>query len=103
VVTHGNAKLVSGAPVRLGKAEMRLLAGMRLHTITAVHGEAGLRERLLLEIAHFPAADRARAEKALALASRLHAEDRRQREPYASHYADVRVMPTWRRELLVAA
>jgi hypothetical protein len=91
MVADGHAKLVSGAPVRLGEAEMRLLAQMRLHTITSVHGEAGLPERLLLEIARFPAAERARAEKALALASRLHAPDRRQREPYANHLLRVTI------------
>ena len=73
------AGLMSGADVGLGPAERRLLAGMPLHAITSVHGEAGLRERLLMEIAQFPAADRGRAQDALALASRLHAADRRQR------------------------
>ncbi len=58
---------------------------MPLHAITSVHGEAGLRERLTMEIAQFPAADRGRVQDALALASRLHAVDRRQREPYANH------------------
>ena len=29
---------------------------MPLHAITSVHGEVGLRERLLIEIAQFPAA-----------------------------------------------
>src|SRR5712691_2684849 len=82
---------MSGADVRLGPAERRLLAGMPLHAITSVHGEAGLRERLLIEIAQFPAADRGRATDALALASRLHAADRRQREPYASHLLRVTI------------
>jgi (p)ppGpp synthase/HD superfamily hydrolase len=58
---------------------------MPLHAITSVHGEAGLRERLLLEIARFPVTDHARIEGALALASRLHEHDRRQREPYLNH------------------
>src|ERR1700729_3567078 len=65
--------------------ERRLLATMPLHAITALHGEAGLRERFALEIAEFGAADRLRIERALALASRLHAADRRQREPYVNH------------------
>jgi hypothetical protein len=91
VAADSNARLVSGVPIRLGKAEMRLLATMSLHAITLVHGEAGLRERLLLELAHFPAADHARAEKALALASRLHAQNRRQREPYANHLLRVAI------------
>ena len=40
------AKLMSDADMGLGPAERRLLAGMPLHAITSVHGEAGLRERL---------------------------------------------------------
>ena len=79
------AKLMSDAGLGLDPAERRLLAGMPLHAITSVHGEAGLRGRLAMELAQFPAADRDRAADALALASRLHAADRRQREPYASH------------------
>jgi hypothetical protein len=75
----------------LDAAERRLLAQMPLHAITSVHGEAGLRERLLMEIAQFPAADRARAGEALALASRLHARDRRQREPYSNHLLRVTI------------
>ena len=38
----------------LGAAERWLLAGMPPHAITSVHGEAGLRERLLMEIAESP-------------------------------------------------
>ena len=85
------AGLMPGADVELGPAERRLLAGMPLHAITSVHGEAGLRERLLMEIAQFPAADRGRAQDALALASRLHAADRRQREPYGNHLLRVAI------------
>jgi HD domain len=59
--------------------------------ITSVHGEAGLRERLAMEIAQFPAADRGGAQDALALASRLHAADRRQREPYVNHLLRVTI------------
>ena len=76
---------------RLGAAERRLLATMPLHAITSVHGETGLRERLLIEIAQFPDADRARVSDALALASRLHARDLRQREPYANHLLRVTI------------
>jgi HD domain-containing protein len=65
--------------------ERRLLAAMPLHAITALHGEAGLRERFAIEIEAFPGPDRARIECALHLASRLHAGDRRQREPYVNH------------------
>ena len=85
------AELMSDAGLRLGPAERRLLAGMPLHAITSVHGEAGLRERLAMEIGQFPAADRGRAQDALVLASRLHAADRRQREPYANHLLRVTI------------
>jgi hypothetical protein len=91
MAADGTAKLVPDETVKLDAAERRLLAKMPLHAITSVHGEAGLRERLLLEIARFPAPDHARAEKALALASRLHAQDRRQREPYANHLLRVTI------------
>jgi hypothetical protein len=56
--------------VTLAPAERRL-ARVPLHAVTSVHGEAGLRERLAMELAGCPAADRARAADALALASRL--------------------------------
>jgi (p)ppGpp synthase/HD superfamily hydrolase len=58
---------------------------MPLHAITSLHGEAGLRERLTIEAESFPTADRDRITRALGLASRLHAHDRRQREPYLNH------------------
>jgi (p)ppGpp synthase/HD superfamily hydrolase len=44
-----------------------------------------------MEIARFPAADLARAQDALALASRLHAADQRQHEPYANHLLRVTI------------
>ena len=91
MAADGNAKPASGTAIRLDAAERWLLARMPLHAITSVHGEAGLRERLLLEIAQFPTADRARVGDALALASRLHAPDRRQREPYANHVLRVTI------------
>jgi HD domain len=69
----------------VGPEERRLLAAMPLHAITALHGEEGLRQRFGLETGGFPAADRARMERALHTASRLHAADRRQREPYINH------------------
>jgi (p)ppGpp synthase/HD superfamily hydrolase len=72
-------------------AERRLLARMPLHAITSVHGEVGLRERLLIEISQFPAADRIRTGGAITLMSRLHARDRRQREPYANHLLRVTI------------
>ena len=81
---HDTAKLVPGVS-GLSVAEKRLLATMPLHAITAVHGEAGLRERLLIEAGQFPDVGRERVEGALGLMARLHAGDRRQREPYACH------------------
>jgi (p)ppGpp synthase/HD superfamily hydrolase len=71
--------------------ERRLLATMPLHAITTSRGEAGLRERLALEIAGFPDADRERIGRALELAARLHAADRRQREPYVNHLLRVAI------------
>jgi len=103
-VAEETAGLISGPDPDLDPAERRLLAQMPLHAITSVHGEAGLRERLLMEIERLPAADRHRAQDALALAGRLHAADRRQREPYANHLLRVAIRilshyrvtdPTW--------
>ena len=71
--------------ITLSAPERRLLAMMPLHAITAVHGENGLRERLLIETRRFPGEQRARIEAALVLMSRLHEQDRRQRESYACH------------------
>ena len=76
---------------RMSPGERRLLAASPLHAITALHGEAGLRERFALEIAGFPGADRQRLERALDLAARLHAADRRQREPYVNHLLRVAI------------
>jgi hypothetical protein len=84
--------------VTLAPAERRLLARMPLHVITSVHGEAGLRERLAMELAARPADGRARVAGALALASRLHARDRRQHEPYVNHLSvtwNPAVMPSF--------
>jgi hypothetical protein len=60
VVTDGTTKQASEAATRLDATERRLVTSMPLHAVTSVHGEAGLRERLIIEIAQFPAADRAR-------------------------------------------
>jgi hypothetical protein len=75
----------------LSPGERRLLAAMPLHAITALHGEPGLRERLAIEVEAFPAPDRDRIARALVLASRLHAIDRRQREPYINHLLRVAI------------
>jgi hypothetical protein len=58
---------------------------MPLHAITQDLGEPGLRERFVLEIARFEPADRSQLTAALALASDLHRDDRRVREPYVNH------------------
>jgi (p)ppGpp synthase/HD superfamily hydrolase len=63
----------------------RMLLSMPLHAITEVYGEAGLRDRFALELEEFAPADRARLSEALDLAARLHADDRRVREPYLNH------------------
>jgi len=60
-----------------------VLATMPLHTITEVYGEQGLRVRLRHEIAELPEADLIL--DALALATELHRDDRRVREPYLNH------------------
>jgi len=72
-------------------AERRLLAAMPLHAITTLHGEAGLRERFAIEIASLSEDDRRRATRALELAARLHAGDRRQSEPYVNHLLRVAI------------
>jgi HD domain len=91
IVAEKTTKPTSDAGSAPTPAERRLLAGMPLHAITSVYGEAGLRERLLMEIAQFPPADLGRVQDALTLASRLHAADRRQREPYANHLLRVTI------------
>jgi len=71
--------------------QQRLLATMPLHAITSTYGEAGLRDRFAAEIASCPDADRLRLERALDLAARLHAADRREREPYLNHLLRVAI------------
>jgi hypothetical protein len=71
--------------------QRRLLATMPLHAITSTYGEAGLRERFAVEIASRPSLDRHRMERALELASRLHAGDRRDTEPYVNHLLRVAI------------
>ena len=69
----------------------RLVTAMPLHAITSTYGEAGLRDRFAAEIASWPDADRHRMERALDLAGRLHAADRRDREPYVNHLLRVAI------------
>jgi hypothetical protein len=63
----------------------QLVMTMPLHAITEIYGEDGLRQRFALEIASFPDPDQDRLDEALNLASELHREDRRTREPYVNH------------------
>jgi (p)ppGpp synthase/HD superfamily hydrolase len=64
----------------------QILAVMPLHAISVVYGEQGLRARLAIEIARLgDAPSRQKVGEALELAGRLHALDRRQREPYVNH------------------
>ena len=71
--------------------QRRLLATMPLHAITSTYGEPGLRDRFAVEIASWAEADRRRLERALDLASRLHAGDRRDTEPYVNHLLRVAI------------
>jgi (p)ppGpp synthase/HD superfamily hydrolase len=68
-----------------------MLLSMPLHAITEVYGEDGLRDRFALELEHFPPAARAQLTAALELAARLHAADRRVREPYLNHLLRVAI------------
>jgi hypothetical protein len=71
--------------------QRRFLATMPLHAITSTYGEAGLRDRFAIEIAAWDDADRQRMERARDLAARLHADDRRDREPYLNHLLRVAI------------
>ena len=79
MVTESTAKLASDAATKLDSTERRLVASMPLHAIASAHGEADLRQRLLIEIAQFSAVGCGRYGDGLAPASQLHARDRRQR------------------------
>jgi hypothetical protein len=84
--------------------EQQILTVMPLHAISAVYGEQGLRARLAIETARLgDAPGQQKVSDALDLAGRLHSADRRQREPYVNHYADLLIMPISRGERLVAA
>ena len=71
--------------------QRRLLATMPLHAITSTYGEQGLRERFAVEIETLPEQDQSRLNRALDLAARLHAADRREREPYVNHLLRVAI------------
>jgi (p)ppGpp synthase/HD superfamily hydrolase len=68
-----------------------MLLSMPLHAITEVYGEAGLRDRFLMELESFPAGDRERLVEALDLAARLHDGDNRVREPSLNHLLRVAI------------
>jgi hypothetical protein len=78
-------------PVYLFGMAPKMLLSMPLHAVTEEYGEEGLREVFRLELETFPPADRARLEEALNLAARLHAGDRRVREPYLNHLLRVAI------------
>lgn len=73
----------------MGIPEAGVLAVMPLHTISDVHGEPGLRERLIWEVSGL--AGRERVLDALELAAELHRDDRYGREPYLSHLLRVAI------------
>ena len=71
--------------------ERRLVATMPLHAITSTYGEQGLRARFEAEIEAWPGEERRRLNQGLELAARLHAADRREREPYVNHLLRVAI------------
>src|SRR5271165_5787140 len=75
----------------MDSGQRRLVATMPLHAITSTYGEEGLRERFAVEIESFPEDDQRRLNRALELAARLHAGDRREREPYLNHLLRVAI------------
>jgi transcriptional regulator with XRE-family HTH domain len=80
----GSGQAAGGLPA--GDAALELVTAMPLHVVTSMYGELGLRARFAAEIARFPdPGGREQAGRALELAGRLHAADRREREPYVNH------------------
>ena len=75
----------------MDSGERQLVAAMPLHAITSTYGEEGLRARFAAEIESWPGPDQARLNQALDLAARLHAGDRREREPYVNHLLRVAI------------
>jgi hypothetical protein len=69
----------------------QLVATMPLHAITSTYGEQGLRARFAVEVEAWPGPDQERLNRALGLAARLHAADRREREPYVNHLLRVAI------------
>ena len=75
----------------MDSGERRLVATMPLHAITSTYGEEGLRARFAVEIEMWPGPEQRRLNQALDLAGRLHAADRRDREPYVNHLLRVAI------------
>jgi hypothetical protein len=75
----------------MDSGERKLVTTMPLHAITATYGEEGLRARFAADIETWPEPDRRRLNRALDLAGRLHAADRREREPYVNHLLRVAI------------
>ena len=75
----------------MDSGERRLVATMPLHAITSTYGEEGLRARFAAEVDGWPGPDQQRLNRALAVAGRLHAADRREREPYVNHLLRVAI------------
>src|SRR5215831_17326114 len=75
----------------MDSGERRLVATMPLHAITSTYGEEGLRARFAAEVDRWPGPDQQRLKRALAVAGRLHAADRREREPYVNHLLRVAI------------
>jgi HD domain len=75
----------------MDSGERQLIATMPLHAITSTYGEEGLRARFAADIETWPEPDRLRLNHALDLAARLHAADRREREPYVNHLLRVTI------------
>ncbi|AGZ38504.1 HD domain-containing protein [Actinoplanes friuliensis] len=65
--------------------DQHLLRVMPLHAVTELYGEAGLLDRLSLELDRIPEPHRATIADACAWAAELHAGQRRTREPYLNH------------------
>ena len=80
-------------PAQCGDAApaAQLLLSMPLQAITEAYGQTGLRARFLLELESFPRDDRVVLVEALDLAAKLHAADRRVREPYLNHLLRVAI------------
>ncbi|HEY2265170.1 MAG TPA: HD domain-containing protein [Streptosporangiaceae bacterium] len=75
----------------MNSGERKLVTTMPLHAITSTYGEEGLRARFAADIESWPGPDRQRLNRALDLAGRLHAADRREREPYVNHLLRVAI------------